>query len=370
MLKHLAAWLIVGLVAIGIAGGLGFYKYKQFEAAIAAAGSFPEPSESVVAVRARKGEWSASAQAIGTIVALRQLELRNELAGTISKLGFSSGDIVKAGQLLVQFDTRQEAASLAAAQAEARLAKLTLERRENLRKSPAFSEQELDKAREEFAAATARARNLEAAIDKKRIVAPFDARIGITDLQPGAYLDAGTRIATLQGVDKDAYVDFSLPQDSAATIRKGVSVKISSAALPGGETMAQIVAESEGIDRANRMVQFRAVVSGLGEAVRPGMFVDVTAVISAPQPAVFVPLTAVRRSPHGEHVFMLVEEDGKLRARQQTVKTGTVQQGNIVIREGLKAGDVIAAAGSFKLRDGLLVQTEIPPVASAEVSAN
>jgi membrane fusion protein (multidrug efflux system) len=108
--------------------------------------------------------------------------------------------------------------------------------------------------------------------------------------------------------------------------------------IPGGSARATIVAESESVDRTNRMVQFRAVAKGLGETVRPGMFVDVTAAIMAPQETVTVPLTAVRRSPHGEHVFILVEEEGKLRARQRVVETGPVQNARNVIRPGLKAG--------------------------------
>lgn len=219
--------------------------------------------------------------------------------------------------------------------------------------------------------AAARARNLEVAIDKKRIVAPFRARIGITDLQPGAYLDAGTRIATLQGVDNDVYTDFALPQDSAATIRKGSTVTISSAAVPGEEAAVKIVAESESVDRSNRMVQFRAVAAGLGEAVRSGMFVDVVAVVSAPRPAVLVPLTAVRRSPYGEHFFRLVVEGGKLRARASKAFGPDLCRGRTSsFLDGLKPGDPIAAAGAFNLRDGLLVRTEIPPVASAAPSVN
>lgn len=370
MYRHLSAWAVVVAMALGITGLLGFYKYQQFTAAIAAAGSFPEPSESVAAVRAKQGEWSASTRVIGTIIAFRQLEVRNELAGTVSELGFQSGNVVEAGQLLIQFDARQEQALLAASEAEAHLAKLALDRRQTLKNSPAFSEQELDKAREEYTAATARARNLAVAIEKKRIVAPFRGRIGIVDLQPGAYLDAGTRITTLQGVDKDAYVDFSLPQDDAATLRIGSQVTVSSPALPQGKATAKIAAESESVDRTNRMVQFRAIVAGLGEIVRPGMFVDVSVRISEPQTAIVVPLTAVRRSPHGEYVFILTEEDGKLRARQRTVKTGPIQDDHIIILDGLEAGETIAAAGSFKLRDGLLVQTEIPPVASTNISVN
>jgi membrane fusion protein (multidrug efflux system) len=79
--------------------------------------------------------------------------------------------------------------------------------------------------------------------------------------------------------------------------------------------------------------------------------------VAPPQPSLFVPLTAVRRAPYGQLVYVLAEEDGKLRARQSIVKTGPVQGDEIAILEGLAEGDLIAAAGSFKLREGLLVQT-------------
>src|ERR671910_398998 len=162
------------------------------------------------------GEWAASTRAVGTVVALRQVELRNELAGTVVEMGFASGDIVEAGQVLVRLDTSEERAALAAAQAEARLAKVVFDRRDRLRSSDAVSALDLDRAREELAAATARVTSLEAGIAKKTLLAPFRARVGLTDLQPGAYLDESTRIAMLQGVDADAYVDFALPQDMAA----------------------------------------------------------------------------------------------------------------------------------------------------------
>jgi membrane fusion protein (multidrug efflux system) len=366
--RQLAAWLVVIMGIGGIAGGLGLYKYRQIEAGIAAAASFPEPVEAVDTVAARQGEWSATTRAIGTVVALRQVEMRNEIAGVVSEIGFASGEIVKAGQLLVKFDTRQEEAALAAAEAEARLAKLTLDRRESLRNSPAFSAQELDKAREEHAAATARASNLAVAIDKKRIVAPFDGRVGITNLQPGAYLDAGTRIVSLQGTDEDAFVDFSLPQDSATSIRTGMTVTLSNAAIPTGASGAEIIAEDDSADRTNRTVLFRAVARGVGRTFRPGMFIDVLAVTAPPRTAVLVPLTALRRSAQGNHVFVLAEEDGKLRARQRDVDIGPVQNGEIVIEKGLAAGELVAASGSFKLRDGLLVRRDVPQAASGQVT--
>lgn len=370
MLRRVLAWLIVVLAVAGIAGALGYYKYNEIQVAAAVAQATPEPVEAVLSVPARDGEWSATTRAIGSVVALRQVEIRNEIAGVIAEISFKSGDIVKEGAPLVKFDTRQEEAALAAAEAEARLAKLTLERREGLRNSAAFNQQELDRSREEHAAATARARTLAVIVDKKRITAPFHARVGITDWQPGAYLDAGTLIVTLQGVAPDAYVDFTLPQDDAAAVRVGSRITLSGRAVPGGKTTAEIVAEDNSADNASRAVRFRAVAKGFGERLRPGTFVDVTVTTSAPQPTVLVPLAAVRRSPAGQHVFVLVEEEGKLRARMRTVTTGAVEGDEIAVRDGLAAGELVATSGSFKLREGLLVETGTVAAPATQVGVN
>jgi membrane fusion protein (multidrug efflux system) len=370
MFRRLTAWLFVILAIAGVAGGLGFYKYNEIQVAIAAQQAAPEPIEAVVSARAREGQWSTTTRAIGSVVALRQVEIRNEIAGVISEIGFTSGALVEKGALLVNFDTRQEEAALAASEADARLAKLTLDRRESLRGSAAFSAQELDRSREEHAAATARARTLSVIVDKKRITAPFRARVGITNWQPGAFLDAGTLIVTLQGTDGDAYVDFSLPQDAASAIGVGTTVSLTGPTVPGGEATASILAEDNSADGTNRSVRFRAVAAGFGEKLRPGTFVDVTVRTSEPRPAIMVPLAAVRRSPTGQHVFVLVDEQGKIRARQRQVQTGAVQDDEVAVVDGLTAGELIAASGSFKLRDGLLVETGEIPAAPAPVGVN
>jgi membrane fusion protein, multidrug efflux system len=354
MLRRISAWLAVILVIAAITGGLGYYKFNEIQAGIAAAQANPEPMESVASARARAGEWSATTRAIGSVVAMRQVEIKNEIAGVIANIGFKSGDVVEKDALLVQFDTRQEEASLAAAEADARLAKLTLDRRESLRDSAAFNQQELDRAREDFAAATARAKNLSVIVDKKRITAPFRARVGITDWQ---------------GVAEDAYVDFSLPQDSTAIVRTGTLVTLSGAAVPGGEAKAEIIAEDNSADSANRAVRFRAVAKGFGQTLRPGSFVDVTAVTSMPQPTVLVPLSSIRRSPSGQHVFVLVDEEGKLRARMRQVETGAIDGDDIAVSKGVAIGELIASQGSFKLREGMQVEAA-PATPTAEVGVN
>jgi membrane fusion protein, multidrug efflux system len=143
---------------------------------------------------------------------------------------------------------------------------------------------------------------------------------------------------------------------------------LSHAAIPAQASEAKIIAEDDSADRTNRMVLFRAVGRGLGKVFRPGMFVDVLAVTAEPRAAILVPLTALRRSTHGSHVFVLAEENGKLRARQRSVQIGPVQDSDVVIEKGLIVGELVATSGSFKLRDGLLVQTEA--LATGQITVN
>jgi membrane fusion protein (multidrug efflux system) len=154
----------------------------------------------------------------------------------------------------------------------------------------------------------------------------------------------------------------------AAAIRPGVTVSLAGPQIPGGSAPAEIVAEDASVDADNRAVRFRAIGRGLGEKLRPGAFVDVVAVTAPPEPALLVPLTAVRRAPYGDHVFALVEEAGETRARQRIVRTGPVQGTDIVITDGLEEGELIAGAGSFKLRDGLLVRSADPAGDPAQIT--
>lgn len=364
--RRLLAWLAVLLATAAIAGGLGYYKYGQITAATAASSAMPEPSEHVEAVRVRRGEWADISTAVGTVVSQRRVEVRNELPGTVVHVGFRSGDIVEEGQELLRLDSREDEAALDAAQAAAQLARMTFDRRQTLRSGQTVSEESLDEARAQLGKAEAQVHALEVAIGKKTIHAPFRGKVGLTDLQPGAYLEAGSPIAVLQGVGPDAYVDFALPQGKASALSTGQSVTLTGPEFKDGRLEVTIVASDAEVDGSSRAVRFRALARDVGETLRPGSFVDVEATIAPPRPALFVPLTAVRRASFGEHVFLLSDEDGALRGRQRIVRTGPVVGQEIVVLDGLAEGELIAGAGSFKLREGLLVQADPSGGASPE----
>jgi membrane fusion protein (multidrug efflux system) len=100
----------------------------------------------------------------------------------------------------------------------------------------------------------------------------------------------------------------------------------------------------------------RAELDGSEHAPAPGSSVRVRVPVGAPQKVVAVPVSALRKGPDGDHVFV-VESDGagKTRAHLRPVRSGAMLGDEVVIRAGLAAGERVAASGSFKLREGVLV---------------
>jgi membrane fusion protein (multidrug efflux system) len=85
------------------------------------------------------------------------------------------------------------------------------------------------------------------------------------------------------------------------------------------------------------------------------------------QDAVFVPVSALRKGPAGDHVFVIGSgEKGEPRAAIRNVRAGEVIGDEVVILEGVKPGDQVATSGSFKLRDGVMVQVSDPSAQQAQ----
>jgi membrane fusion protein (multidrug efflux system) len=342
---------------VGTAGMLAAWKSAAARAATAAAGNQPEPVEAVTAAVAEQRQHRRMTTSIGTVLALRSITLRNELPGTVRYVMLSPGQIVETGTVLVALDVSVEEAELAAQEAQAALTETVLARTGRLRENRAVSEEELDRARAERDVALAQIARTKAIIARKTIRAPFRARVGIADVHPGQFLDAGTQLTTLQGVDGAVHVDFAVAQVVAEGLRPGEPVQVFAT---GDSTpiAARIVAVDARVDRTTRNATVRARI-GNGSAARapaPGASVRVRVAVGASQSAVVVPASALRKGPGGDHVFVLAsDENGKTRAHTRLVQAGPILGDEVLILEGLAAGERVAASGSFKLREAVLV---------------
>lgn len=345
--------LIVAIVAT--ASVLAGWKYASAREANAAAANQPEPSETVTAALVTRREHRQTATSIGTVLALRSVTLRNETAGTVRLARLIPGQMVERGAVLIALDVSVEQAELKAQVAQAELARTLLTRMERMIERRAASEIELDNARAERDIALAQVARTRAIIDRKTIRAPFRARIGISDVHPGQFLEAGTQLTTLQGVDGAAHVDFAVAQSVAANLRQGERVNVFAGDAATAIT-ARIVAIDARVDPATRNAIVRARIENMAHSPSPGASVRVEVPLGATHDAVVIPVSALRRGPGGDHAFVLeTGPDGTTRARLRQVRSGPVLGDEIVILEGLTPGERIAAAGSFKLREKVLV---------------
>lgn len=357
---------VLMLTVIGVGVGLGVWKYGSIQDQAAASANQPEPMEVVTLAVAKAVDHHQTATSIGTVLALRSITLRNELAGTVHQVRFVPGQIVEAGTVLVALDVSVEEADLRAQQAQAVLARTVLDRRRALTQDLAAAQEEVDRARADLDVAQAQIARTKALIARKTIRAPFRARVGLADIHPGQYLNEGTQLTTLQGIDDAVHVDFAVPQHVAAGLRHGDTVEV----YPAGESsavQAKIVALDARIDPATRNAMVRARIDRSPSMPVPGAAVRIKVRVGAPRSAVAIPVNALRKGPGGDQVFVIGPDgQGKTRAQLRQVESGAMSGDDIIVYAGLATGEQVAASGAFKLRDGVLVVAAGGPEAQSD----
>jgi membrane fusion protein, multidrug efflux system len=357
--RHIGSIALIAAV-VGTGTALAAWKGSELEESAAAAASQPEPVESVAVAVAEEREHNRVTTSVGTIVATRSITVRNELPGTVRHVYLEPGKVVEPGTVLVALDVSVEQAELKALEAQAQLAETQYARVQRMNQQRAASDMEVDSARAERDVAFAQIARTKAIIERKTIRAPFRARLGLSDVHPGQYLNEGTLLSTLQGVDKSTYVDFSVAQQVAANLRAGDKVEVF-AAREDSRVEAKILALDARVDPSTRNALVRAEILDSSKAPPPGASVRVQVPTESPRLAVAIPASALRKGPGGDYVFVVnTDEAGKSRAHTRQVQVEAMHGDEVVIRDGLAAGEKVAASGSFKLRDQVLVSIAAP----------
>jgi membrane fusion protein (multidrug efflux system) len=358
MAKRMIVMLSLVLLLVG---GLGFVKFQQIQTAIAQGAAYQPPPEAVTTLVAAAEAWPETISAIGTVAAVRGVTVSADLSGTIDRVAFESGRAVDAGAVLVELDTRQERAQLAAVEAERDLARLTFQRMEGLLAERVISRAEFDRATAESRAAEARVGEIRAAIDRKTIRAPFPGILGIRQVNVGQYLAGGDPVVTLQSLHP-IYVNFGVPQQAVPEMRPGREVRVTVDERAGTVLTGRITALDSAVDESTRNVQVQATLPNPGGALRPGMFVETEVVLGTGAPVVTLPASAVNTAPFGDSVFVVADLESNGRkyrgVEQRFVKLGAARGDQVAIQSGVAPGEEVVTSGVFKLRTGAAVQVD------------
>ncbi len=359
IMKKALFFSIVGvLVIFAVLGGV---KALQIKDLIAAGSKMSPPPISVASEPVIEAEWQGTLSSVGELESSQGVIVTADLTGRIATIAFEAGARVQQGDILVEQEISSERTQLDAAESDKSLARSNLNRVNKLYGEKLVSRSEYDAAQAAYRSAAARADTISANLDKKQIVAPFSGRLGLSQVDVGQNISAGTPIVSLQATDK-MYFNFSLPQENITRLTAGLPVMVQTNALPGRTFEGMLSAIDSEIDLSTRTVELQAALDNPAGELLPGMFGRAEVQLAEKRSVLMIPATSVSYASFGDSVYVIEDAQAKegqesagLVARQQFVQLGEQRGDFVEVTQGLSAGEIVASAGAFKLRNGASV---------------
>ncbi|QZN96891.1 efflux RND transporter periplasmic adaptor subunit [Symbiopectobacterium purcellii] len=319
----------------------------------------------------------------GRTNAFRIAEVRPQVSGIIQKRHFVEGSDVKAGTSLYQIDpaTYQAAynsakGSLAQAQAQAEIARLTVNRYKPLVGTNYVSKQDYDQALATQRQAEASVQAAQASVDSAlinlnytKVLSPISGRVGKSTVTEGALVASGqaTALTSVQQLDP-IYVDVT--QSSNDYLRLKRELEQGTLKQAGGKATVRLLLDNGTeyaqngtlefsdvtVDETTGSITLRAIFPNPQHDLLPGMFVRARLDSGVNNDALLVPQQGVTRNPRGEATAMVVGEGDKVEAR--TLTTAQAIGSNWLVTSGLKAGDRLIVTGLQKIRPGAPVKAK------------
>ncbi|TIP39660.1 MAG: efflux RND transporter periplasmic adaptor subunit [Mesorhizobium sp.] len=370
------------------------------------------PAATVSTVTVKPSVWTPGIEAIGTVSAVRGVDLTVETSGIVKEILFHANQKVATDAVLLQLDDAVEKADLVAQKAQAASDQAALTRAIELQRRGVGTDATLDAARAAADASAAQVNKLQAVLDQKQLTAPFGGTVGIPKIDIGQYLAPGNSVVTIQDLDT-MRVDFTVPEQQLPLLKIGQTIKLGTS-LADLSFAGSIRGIDPKIDPASRLVSVRGEVANPEGKLTPGQFVQIRVELPQENNVISVPQTAVTTSLYGDFVFVVVppkpaegaaatpakpdeqkaatdkaatdaakpadnaskQADAKpadaaqqqaLAISQVFVKLGRRNDGMVEITEGLKDGDQVVTAGQNRLFNGMSVAVDntIDPSKSA-----
>jgi multidrug efflux system membrane fusion protein len=369
--------LRIGMIGVGVwvvlaAGGCGNSG--------GGAQSAPPPQVSVAKVLERRvKDWD---EFTGRLQAVETVEMRPRVSGYIDRVAFTEGGQVKSGDLLFvidprpyQADTDRAAADLKRYKTSLDLARIELMRVQRLKDSGAVSEEELDERRSTVAQAEANSAGAAAALEAAtlnlnftRVTSPITGRVSRAEVTRGNLVTGGSNGGTLltsvvsmdpmylyfEG-DEQAYLRYGQMArngERPSSRDAGIPVRVGLANEEGFPHTGKVDFVDNQLNPQTGTIRARAVLDNKDGLYTPGMFARVQLLGSSEYPAILIEDRAVNTDQNQKYVLLLGANN---QVEYRRIKLGRVIDGLRIVREGLKAGDVIVVNGAQRAHPGVTV---------------
>jgi membrane fusion protein, multidrug efflux system len=347
----------------------------------AAAPTLPPPSVTVQDVQVTDAVFYDEYPA--TVTALNQVELRPQVSGFITGVHFTDGSRVRKGQLLYSVDAQlysanyqQAVAALQVQEANLNRAVKDANRYHELDKADAVAKQLVDNAdaavevsRRQAAAARANIEAVSTSVRYTKVYAPFDGTIGISLVKTGAAVTAGQTVLNTVSSDAELAVDFNIEQKDIFRFTTLMNDKSKAGDSTftlafGGDRYpypGRIALIDRAVDPQTGTIKARLVFPNKEDLLKAGMNGTVRVKNNTSKQSVIIPYKAVTEQL-GEY-FVYVPGDSN-KVSQRKVLLGQQVGGDIIVIEGLKAGEKIVTQGVQNLREGVKVAIGSPDAAT------
>lgn len=347
------AGLLRQTLVLGVLVGAGYGSYLAFQHYAVAEDGGParaRPAPVVEVAEVSAAEIERSVSAVGSGSAVRSVELKLLASGRVEAIGFTGGESVAAGTVLVRLNDESARAALAEARADLTEAQGSFARSEALRTQGRVTEAALEQAQAALSRAEARVLRAETDLENRTLVAPFDGVIGFPNVEIGSSVGTDTVIAGLDDMSRLS-VEFRVPERFFSDVQEGARLRAESQIFPGEVFEGVVSGVSRRLDLVSRTFEVRALIDNPGRRLPAGAFLRVELVFDK-RNSVIVPEEAVVSQSDRTHVFVV--EDGK--AVQRAVTLGVRRVGSVEVLEGLETGDQVIVRGVQKVRNGAPVR--------------
>lgn len=366
------------LVAALAAAGAAAWHFTKRSAPPPGRSAQPPAAVPVKLARAAVRDMPLRLDVTGRTEAYETVTLKSRVEGQVQSVGFTEGQHVRQGDILLRLDPadyqarlNQAEANLSRSQAQLAKARADVERYIALRGKGFVSEEKVSEVRTTAAAIESTARADAAAAELARLQhsytvvrAPIAGVVGAKLVFPGAAVKVNeTALAVVNRV-RPLYVGFAVPEkylpQLQAGMRSGAKSLRASVALPGSDVAweGEVRFLDNGVDVATGTIQLKAVLPNAEEKLAPGQFVRVGLVLDTHKDAVVVPAEAVQQGAEGSFLFV-ARADNTVEVRK--VRMASVQQSFAIIDEGLAGGETVVTEGQLRLTAGARIRRADAP---------
>lgn len=294
--------------------------------------------------------WVETIEALGTLKAREQVVITATVADKVATINFDDGQTITKGEVIVELDSGEERAELDAAKSAFNEAQKQYNRAKELRRQGATAQSVLDEQRRVFEMAKAQVGVAEAQLQDHIIRAPFSGVLGIRQVSPGAYLNAGQIITTLTDTTT-MRLDFSVPEVFLSSVQVGQVVSVQTAAYRDKTFAGAVTAIDNQIDPISRAFSVRAVLPNTEGFLKAGMLMTVQ-LEKAPEATLALPESTLIAESTRNFVYLVDETAEQPTAKKTEVTIGRRKAGTVEILAGVEAGALVVSHGALKLADG------------------